>query len=110
MATTTPSQANRSTRRGNEAPYTEADAKAKIKSLGFKKEEFAKLHDITPEYFETTLAAEVRKLLRRQATKVLKEADLTGKDSEGLCRVGEYPYIWQYGATEIEYGITHLRL
>jgi hypothetical protein len=110
MATTTPSQANRSTRRGNEAPYTEADAKAKIKSLGFKKEEFAKLLDITPEYFETTLAAEIRKLLRRQATKVLKEADLTGKDSKGLCRVGEYPYVWQYGATEIEYGITHLRL
>jgi hypothetical protein len=89
MATMTSSKG--STRRGNETPYTEAKAKAKIKSLEFEKEEFARLLDITPDYFETMLAAEVRKLLRRGSTKVLTGADLTGKNGDVLCRTGEYP-------------------
>jgi hypothetical protein len=74
------------------------------------KEEYARILDITPKYFETTLTAEVRKLLRRQATQVPTEADLTGTGGQVLYRVGEYPFFWQYGAKDIEHNLTHFRL
>jgi hypothetical protein len=63
-------------RRGGQAPFTEEKAKEIIQTLKFKKEDLAKLFDITPEFYETSIATEVRKGLREKDTKQLLDFDL----------------------------------
>jgi hypothetical protein len=96
-------------RRGGQAPFTEEKAKGIIQTLKFKKEDLAKLFDITPEFYETSIATEVRKGLREKDTKHRLDFDLYGTGGELLCSVGEYPVLWQYGAAEIERKTVRLR-
>jgi hypothetical protein len=109
MSQTTLAKAPRATRRGGHAPFTEEKAKEIIQTLKFKKEDLAKLFDITPEFYETSISTEVRKGLREQSTERVQKSDLLGTGGELLCSVGEYPFFWQYGAAEIERKTVRLR-
>jgi hypothetical protein len=109
MSQTTPAKPPRAMRRGGQAPFTEEKAKEMIQTLKFRKEDLAKLFDITPEFYETSIATEVRKGLREKDTKQLLDFDLHGTGGELLCSVGEYPVLWQYGAAEIERKTVRLR-
>jgi hypothetical protein len=109
MSQTTPTKPLRAMRRSGQAPFTEEKAKEIIQTLKFKKEDLAKLFDITPEFYETSIATEVRKGLREKDTKQLLDFDLYGTGGEILCSVGEYPVLWQYGAAEIERKTVRLR-